>query len=201
MFKIICVTDRRNCCEDYLLRIEKIAAAKPDRVIFREKELIGIDYTRFASMSMKICRKYDTPCSIHSYTAIAEKLNAKDIHLPMVVLRSFPDYIRNEFQVVGASVHSSAEAAEAENLGADYVVAGHIFETQCKFGLEPRGLDFLKSICSSVSIPVYAIGGIKPENIDSVRNAGASGACIMSGLMTCKDPEKYINELRNAVIE
>lgn len=184
-----------------MLRLEKIATAKPDRIILREKELIGIDYTRFASISMKICRKYDIPCSIHSYTATAEKLNAKDIHLPMVVLRSFPDYIRNEFQVIGASVHSAEEAAEAESLDADYVVAGHIFETQCKYGLTPRGLEFLKSVCSSVNIPVYAIGGIKPENIESVRNAGASGACIMIGLMTCKDPEKYMKELRNAVIE
>lgn len=201
MFKIICISDRKNCCEDYLIRLEKIAAAKPDRVILREKELIGVNYTRFARQSLKICRKYDIPCSVHSYTAIAETLKAEDLHLPMVVLRSFSSYIRERFQTVGASVHSIDEALEAEKLGADYIIAGHIFETDCKSFLAPRGLEFLKSVCDAVKIPVYAIGGIKPENIDLIRQSGASGACIMSGFMSCKDPEEYIKELRNAVIE
>ena len=69
-------------------------------------------------------------------------------------------------------------------LGASYVTGGHIFATDCKKGVPPRGLDFLKAVCSSVNIPVYAIGGINGDNINSVLNAGASGACIMSGLMT-----------------
>jgi thiamine-phosphate pyrophosphorylase, putative len=201
MFKIICITDRKSCCEDYPTRLEKIAAAGPDRIILREKELIGADYAGFAEVSMKICRKYNIPCSIHSHTDIAETLGAEDIHLPIAVLRSFPNRIRQSFQTVGTSVHSIEEAAEAERLGADYVIAGHIFETQCKPGLAPRGLEFLKSVCEAVKIPVYAIGGIKPENIDTVLKSGASGVCVMSGFMSCCDPEAYINKLRKAVIE
>lgn len=183
-----------------MTRIEKISEAKPDRIILREKELNGTDYTEFASLTMQICRKYGVSCSVHSYTVIAEKLNAEDIHLPMAVLRSFSESIRNKFKIVGASVHSVEEAAEAEKLGVDYVVAGHIFETQCKSGLAPRGIEFLQSICGSVNIPVYAIGGIKPENIDSVWKAGALGACVMSGFMTCENPGEYMKKLRNEVI-
>ena len=50
---------------------------------------------------------------------------------------------------------------EAERLGAAYVTAGHIFTTDCKKGLPPRGLDFLKNVCDAVTIPVYGIVGIK----------------------------------------
>ena len=67
------------------------------------------------------------------------------------------------------------------------MTAGHIFATDCKAGLPPRGTDFLKEVCSAVQIPVYAIGGIRPEEkqIEKVLSCGAAGACIMSGMMEC----------------
>ena len=58
------------------------------------------------------------------------------------------------------SIHSLDEAKEVENLGASYVVAGHIFETDCKKGLEPRGLKFVEDLSFKLTIPIFAIGGI-----------------------------------------
>lgn len=196
MFKIVCVTDRQSCHEDFFARLSSIAAAKPDRIILRAKELSESDYAAFAGRSADICRKYAVPCSIHTYTDIAALLNAGDIHLPMAILRILPEHIKNRFQTVGASVHSADEAAEAERLGADYVTAGHIFATDCKKDLAPRGLVFLENVCKSVDIPVYAIGGINQENISHIRNSGAAGVCIMSGFMTCDDPVDFIKQLR-----
>lgn len=85
----------------------------------------------------------------------------------------------------GASCHSVEDALCAYKLGCDYVTAGHVYITDCKKGLAPRGIDFLKKICDSVPIPVYGIGGIDLESdkIDEVKQAGAKGACIMSGYM------------------
>lgn len=199
MFKIVCVTDRKSCREDLFARLNRIAAAKPDRIILREKELSEADYAGFAEKSTDICRKYAVPCSIHTYTDIAAELNAGDIHLPMTILRDLPDHIKKRFQTVGASVHSAEEAAEAERLGADYVTAGHIFATGCKKGLAPRGLLFLENVCKNVNIPVYAIGGINTENISQIRNTGAAGACIMSGFMTCSDPAQFLHRLREVL--
>lgn len=95
-------------------------------------------------------------------------------------------YLKNVFDVIGCSVHSVEEAREAVRLGATYLSAGHIFETDCKKGLPPRGLDFLREVCASVPVPVYAIGGIHldPEQLTLVQSCEAAGACIMSGLMT-----------------
>ena len=100
-----------------------------------------------------------------------------------------PDDIKSRFSVLGASCHHWCEAQSAQKAGAAYITAGHIFATDCKKGLPPRGLDFLAEVCRSVNVPVYAIGGISAENIDEVRRAGAAGGCIMSGLMSCP-PEK-----------
>ena len=70
-------------------------------------------------------------------------------------------------------------------MGADYLIAGHIYATDCKKGLPPRGRDFLREICSNLSVPVYGIGGISLEEkqIGEVLDCGAKGACVMSGAM------------------
>lgn len=189
MFKIICVTNRKSCREDFLARVEKIAAAKPDRIIYREKDIPEKDYRQTANKIGAICSKYDVPFSSYLF-----KDTEYDIHMLWLWLERLgrPDTEK----IVGVSVHSIDEAVEYENKGVDYVIAGHIFATDCKKGLPPRGLDFLRKICQAVKIPVYAIGGINPENVRYIAESGASGACIMSGLMTCDDPAEYIENLR-----
>ena len=74
---------------------------------------------------------------------------------------------------------------KAQELGASYVTAGHIYATDCKKGLQPRGLDFLRQVCAAVDLPVYAIGGIKFDETQwmSLKECGAAGGCIMSGMM------------------
>ena len=87
--------------------------------------------------------------------------------------------------ILGSSVHSLEEAEEAFSLGAEYLTAGHIYATDCKKGLPPRGTAFLEEICRAVPVPVYAIGGIRleQEQIEKTLAAGARGVCIMSGAM------------------
>lgn len=76
--------------------------------------------------------------------------------------------------------------------------AGPHFPTDCKKGLPPRGLELLREVCAAVSVPVFAIGGISAENIAAVKEAGAAGACVMSGFMRCADPAAYLREFRKA---
>jgi thiamine-phosphate pyrophosphorylase len=96
--------------------------------------------------------------------------------------------------MIGVSCHSVEDSLEAKALGAGYITAGHVFATDCKKGLPPRGLDFLREVCQSVDIPVYAIGGISPENFSQVMEAGASGACVMSGFMKSAQPKELMSK-------
>ena len=84
---------------------------------------------------------------------------------------------------IGTSIHSVEDAVFAESHGADYITAGHIFTTDCKKGLPGRGIDWLKSICHAVSIPVYAIGGISDANISMLSDCNIAGYCMMSASM------------------
>ena len=78
--------------------------------------------------------------------------------------------------LIGASCHSLPEAIEAEAVGASYIIFGPVFDTPSKrsFGA-PHGIARLAEICSAVSIPVLAIGGVDAANAKECLRAGASG--------------------------
>lgn len=187
MSDILCVTNRTLCRENFLERVEEIAANHPKGIILREKDLIEEEYKRLAEEVLHLCKKYEVPCILHSFVDAAMELGAENIHLPLYILRKMDEKKKETFKIIGASCHSVEEAQEAERLGCTYITAGHVFVTDCKKGLAPRGLDFLKNVVESVSIPVYGIGGIDNENINEVRNTGGAGAGIMSGLMRCEN--------------
>lgn len=190
---LICVTNRALCQEDFLTRIECLAKAHPAAILLREKDLAETDYVKLAADVLCICKKHGTLCILHNYANAAHMLHHTALHLPLPVLRTLPDAVRAHLQTLGASCHSTEDAREAQSLGCTYITAGHIFDTDCKRGLPGRGLDFLHEVCTSVSIPVYAIGGICPENISSIRETGAAGACIMSSAMACADVDAYLS--------
>lgn len=193
MFDIIVITNSSICKEDFLLRIEKLAKAKPKAIVLREKQLSESDYAVLAKKVIEICNKYNTQCILHNFPKVAEKLNHNALHLPLHILATLTDKEKSQYEILGTSCHSVEDALKAERLGCTYITAGHIFDTDCKKGLPGRGLDFLKAVCISVSIPVYAIGGISPKNFSMVRNVGANGGCIMSSAMNCTIPQEYLN--------
>ncbi len=195
MSDILCVTDRKLCREDFLTRIGRIAACRPAGIILREKDMQPGEYETLAAAVMKICERHGVTCILHSFPASAVRLHSDAIHLPMDILRTLSQEHKRHFRVLGASCHSVEDALEARALGCTYVTAGHVFETDCKKGLPGRGLTFLKNVCAAVDIPVYGIGGIDADNISLVRNAGASGACLMSSMMVSEN----VAELMKAI--
>lgn len=178
-----------------MTRIRRIIAAKPDRIILRAKDMAEIDYLLLSKMVTEYCGECGVKCTLHGFVG----LPADSIHLPLAVFREIPDEMRSRYAKIGVSVHSVEEAVYAEKSGASYVVAGHIFATNCKRGLPPRGTGFLREVCRSVDIPIYAIGGINAENITEIRDSGAAGACIMSGFMRCGEPDEFLKKLRERV--
>ncbi|MFA5106193.1 MAG: thiamine phosphate synthase [Candidatus Micrarchaeia archaeon] len=84
-------------------------------------------------------------------------------------------------KILGISVSTRQEAKEAEAKGADYLGVGPIFATSTKLdAAKPIGIEGLREIRKSTSLPIIAIGGISMENARSVIDAGADGICAMS---------------------
>jgi len=207
------IISNRKLCENENLekQIEKIFSAYQRKIILenfeivaltlREKDLYKNEYLKLVEKIYPICQKYRIDLILHqNYDLILEdKYNIEGIHLSYNTFKSLNKNIREElikkYKKIGVSIHSLDEAKEVENLGANYVVAGHIFKTDCKKGLEPRGLKFVENLSSILTIPIFAIGGINQENSHLVTNSGAFGVCIMLSLM--KHQKKFLSMYYN----
>ena len=141
---------------------------------------------------------------LHNFPTVAEEF-ATDLHLPFSIFTNLFDLndtssnyqisvqsntcmadFRSKYphiQRIGTSIHSVEDAIFAEKHGANYITAGHIFATDCKKGLPGRGIDWLRTICDAVSIPVYAIGGISDANVSLLTDSPIAGYCMMSESM------------------
>ena len=181
---VIAVTNRKLSSRPFLEQMERVCKLHPRAVILREKDLSEEEYAELAVQILTLCKQYQVPCMLHTYLETARKLQHPYIHLPLFLLEEYCGKL-NDFRMVGSSIHSPEEAIRAQKAGAAYVTAGHVYVTDCKKGLPPRGLEFLKEVCTKVTIPVYAIGGIHAGTgqIQEVMDCGASGGCIMSEMM------------------
>ena len=195
------IISNRKLCENENLekQIEKIFSAYQRKIILenfeivsltlREKDLYKNEYLKLVEKIYPICQKYRIDLILHqNYDLVLEdKYNIEGIHLSYNTFKSLNKNIREElikkYKKIGVSIHSIDEAKEVENLGANYIVAGHIFKTDCKKDLEPRGLKFIQELSLILTIPIFAIGGINQENSHLVINSGAFGVCMMSSLM------------------
>lgn len=183
----LCVTNRKLCQGDFSERIRQIVQNREaDAILLREKDLSWREYENMAEKVLGICQEAHMVCILHSFWESALRLGCRYIHLPLDILETLPDKEKSYFQWIGSSVHSVGQARRAKELGADYVIAGHVFETDCKKGMPGRGLDFIQQVSGAVHIPVYGIGGICQENAEAVVRAGAAGVCVMSGFMTIR---------------
>ena len=195
------IISNRKLCENENLekQIEKIFSAYEKKIILenfeivsltlREKDLDKNEYLNLVEKIYPICKKYKINLILHqNYDLnLDDKYKIDGIHLSYNIFKSLNENIKAElikkYKRIGVSIHSLDEAKEVESLGASYVVAGHIFETDCKKSLEPRGLKFIEDLSSALSIPIFAIGGIDEKNSLSVINSGAFSVCMMSNLM------------------
>lgn len=195
------IISNRKLCENENLekQIKKIFSAYEKKIILknfdivaltlREKDLNKNEYLKLIEKVYPICQKYKINLILHqNYDLnLDDKYKIDGIHLSYNIFKSLNENIKAElikkYKRIGVSIHSLNEAKEAESLGVSYVVAGHIFETDCKKSLEPRGLKFIEDLSSTLTIPIFAIGGIDEKNSLSVIDSGAFGVCMMSSIM------------------
>lgn len=184
---VIAVSNRHLTRLPYLDQVERICSFQPHAFLLREKDLPVKEYLNLALAVKAICDRHQVMMIPHFYTEAVTATGTGILHLPLWKLRDLKENDTGCLSGIriGVSVHSPEEAEEAASLGASYATAGHIFATDCKKGLPPRGLDFLKQVCVRSPIPIYAIGGIRLDSkqIRTVLEHGAAGVCIMSQMM------------------
>lgn len=190
-FRLYLITDRKLVTRHSSLvtAVEEALKGGVKAVQLREKNLTIRGLLDMAYKLREITEIYKAKLFINDRVDVAMAVEADGVHLGQ---SSMPAHAAKKASkgklVAGVSTHSLAEALEAERDGADFITFGPVYPTpsKLKYG-EPVGTDALNKVCNAVSIPVFAIGGIKTENIKSVLDPGADGVAVISAILGSAD--------------
>jgi thiamine-phosphate pyrophosphorylase len=199
------VTGRTATAGRPLLEVAKAAIAGGcDLIQVREKDLAGGPLLALAREIVEAAKPPARRCSVvvNDRLDVALAAKAAGVHLPADGLPI--DQVRRaagKRWVIGRSVHSLAEARQAQKEGADYLIFGPVFETPGKaaFG-PPQGPDALRKVVEGVRVPVWAIGGITPGRAAELRGLTIAGVAAISCIASAPDPAEAVRALRAALV-
>ncbi len=174
--------------------IEQAVAGGVNVVQLREKDLPEEDLVELADQVRDVVDERAI-LLINSSCRAALETGADGIHFPEDARFERP----TDEMIAGRSVHSVAAAVKAKAQGADYVIAGPVYDTTSHPEPTPTGVKLISDIDEAVSIPVIAIGGIREAQIPEVMEAGASGIAVVSAIIESDDPQKAARHLRSTM--
>jgi thiamine-phosphate pyrophosphorylase len=163
----------------------------------REKSMTTDEFMQEAMAIKSLTNKNNIPFVINDNIDVALEINADGVHIgqddiPVPIARK----ILGNDKILGVSAHTLEQALKAEKEGADYIGVGAIFTTSTKDDASNVSIATLKAICSSVNIPVVAIGGITADNALKLQGTGISGICVISAIFGASDIENATCKLK-----
>lgn len=195
---VFLVTDRRLVpAGDLIPAVSAAVAGGVGMVLLREKELpagelLALAERLLAAIAGRALLVVNDRLDV-ALAAGAHGVHLGEAGLPVAAARRLA--LPTGF-LVGRSVHSAEGAAAACAAGADYLLAGNVFETASHPGRPAAGLEFLRAVCAAAGrTPVFAIGGVTSENAGACIAAGAAGVAAISALLAAPDPQRAAEEL------
>ena len=198
MLRLYAVTDRAWVGRQTLSeQIEDALRGGVTLVQLREKNLAKEEFVAEAKAVLALCRQYGVPLIINDRLDVALESGADGVHVgiedaPVSEIRrqAGPDFI------IGATAKTVAQARAAQTAGADYLGVGAVFPSPTKRNAIRITAEALREICSSVSIPAVAIGGISAENAPSLKGCGMAGIAVVSAIFGASDIQQAAAGLR-----
>lgn len=200
-FPLYLITDRRQTAGRTLTSVVRAALEGGIKAVqLREKDLPGRDLFVLAKELRGITREFGARLLINDRADIALAVDADGVHigassLPVREVRRLLGT-----RLIGYSAHGAAEALQAAADGADFVTFGPVFFTPSKAAYgTPVGLEKLVEAAGKLKIPLFALGGIKLENIPDVMAAGADGIAMISAIIAANDPKTETTNLLKTI--
>ena len=151
----------------------------------------------------EMCRAHKVPFIVNDFPDVALSVGADGVHIGQHdgSLNDARAVVGHEM-IVGRSTHSLSQAHAAHQEGFDYIGYGPLFPTPTKEGRPAIGLENIHTVQESVGkdIPVFCIGGIKPDNLELVLASGAQRVVIVSALLQAADVIKATQSVVNTLM-
>ncbi|HLI70140.1 MAG TPA: thiamine phosphate synthase [Ktedonobacteraceae bacterium] len=178
--------------------VESALAAGVDMLQLRGHQFPASRLYELACLLRRVCRDHGAAFLVNDRLDIGLASGADGFQLGT---RSFPLAVARElvgeYALLGASVHTLAEARAAVAGGADFLLAGTIFASSSHPGATACGPGLLSALKREFpACPLLAIGGINCANAHLVMDAGADGIAVISAIFGAKDVSQAVHELR-----
>ena len=201
-FSLYLITDRMQTAGRALPAVVAEALRGGLRAVqLREKDLAAARLFEIAVELRQITREYGAKLLINDRIDVALAADADGVHLGKAGLpvREARRILGSE-RLIGYSAHSADEALRAQLAGADFVTLGPVYHTPSKalYG-EPLGLSALSEAARVVTIPAFALGGVKHASVAEVLSAGARGVALISAIMAAPDPRVVTEALLRTI--
>ena len=203
MLLLYAVTDRKQEDKEiFYKQIEDALKGGVTMLQLREKNLDEEELIKEAMEIKKICAVYNVPLIINDNVDAAIKSGADGVHVgiedtPVSLIRQ---KVGKDF-IIGATAKTIEQAKEAERAGADYLGVGAVFPSPTKKNAIRITTDQLNEICSSVSIPAVAIGGISLDNVDEIKGTDINGIAVVSAIFAADNIESAAYKLKEKARE
>ena len=164
--------------------VEQMIEGGVDIVQLRGKKNSIEKLVDLAAELHELTAKSSTPMIVNDYAEIAGRVPVEGVHVGQH--DDSIELVRRKAErkiLVGKSTHSLEQARRAQREGADYIGFGPIFATPTKPDYPPIGLADITRVHAEVSLPIFCIGGINIDNLQSVIDAGAKRVVMVSALL------------------
>ena len=155
-----------------------------DMIQLRGKGKSLDELTGYAARLHEITARSSTPLIVNDHAEIARRVPVEGVHVGQDdVLIEVARRKVGRAVLVGKSTHSLEQALAAQREGADYIGFGPIFATPTKPDYAPIGLTGIRRVHAEINLPIFCIGGINIDNLQSVIDAGAKRVVMVSALL------------------
>jgi 8-oxo-dGTP diphosphatase len=165
--------------ERFVARLEERLRGGLKLVQLREKALAPEVLRELARRIVALAHAQGAKVLVNADVALARDIGADGVHLTAEQLRTASG--RPDLPWCGASCHSPEELRRAESLGADFAVLGPVRATPSHPESVPLGWERFRQTAAGSSIPVYALGGIAPKDMEQAWSCGAHGIAMVRG--------------------
>lgn len=146
----------------------------------RDKALPDVERRRFATAVMQLARRFnDTIVLVNDDESLASEIGAHGLHISSDRLSQITQ--RPPFEWVAASCHNAAELSLATALNLDFAVLSPVLPTASHTQTQSIGWERFANLIERSSLPIFALGGMKPEMLELARQKGAHGLAMMRG--------------------
>ena len=156
---------------------------------------------KLAEPLQQLCKDNDVMLIVNDHVDLAAAVGSAGVHvgqtdLPVEQARQ----VLGPAQVLGRSNREIQQLIESQEMGADHVAFGAIYQTTTKSGTRaPQGVEPLRRAREVTKVPLVAIGGINAENVAPVVEAGADAICVTAAVASAPDPEAAATQLVEAI--